>query len=85
MKASLNNPGGKINILGHSKQKCSIPNGFQDGDISLYSSLDLEPNTHAKCVERQLAVVTIDSDIVGVLQKMPNMLIRCPRTSCEVH
>jgi hypothetical protein len=41
-------PGGKVNILGghsigHSKQKLyvymvSIPNGFRDRDISLYSS-----------------------------------------------
>ena len=51
-------PGGNANILGvystgQSKQKCihvfyvsmyPIPNGFRDGGISLYGSLDLAPN-----------------------------------------
>jgi hypothetical protein len=48
-------PGGKVNILGshgicHSKQKlctntCPIAKGLRDRAISLYSSLDLAPNT----------------------------------------
>jgi hypothetical protein len=51
---------------------CLIPNGFRDRDISLYSSMDLAPNIALPSrmligVKRQLAVVTVDSDIVGVL------------------
>jgi hypothetical protein len=57
---------------------CPIPNGFWDRAISLYSSLDLEPNIVLPSsmwigVKRQLAVVTVDSDIVGVLWKMPHI------------
>jgi hypothetical protein len=57
---------------------CPIPNGFRDKAISLYSSLDLAPNivlpSHM-CIgaKRQLAVVTIDSDIVGVLWNIPHI------------
>jgi hypothetical protein len=62
--------------ISHSKQKmyvviCPIPNGFQSRAISLYSSLGLASNVvlpfchiAPKC---QLAVVTFDRDIVGVL------------------
>jgi hypothetical protein len=51
---------------------CPIPSGLPDRVISLYSSLDLAPNIVFPSsmwlgVERQLAVVTVDSDIVGVL------------------
>jgi hypothetical protein len=51
---------------------CPIPNGFRDRAISLYSSLDLAPNIVLPSrmgirVKRQLAVVTVDSDTVGVL------------------
>jgi hypothetical protein len=56
----------------------SIPNGFRDRAISLYSSLDLTPNIvflsrMEISVKRQLAVVTVDSDIVGVFRKMLRM------------
>jgi hypothetical protein len=58
---------------------CRILNGFRDRAISLYSSLDLASNIVLPSrmwigVKRQSAVVTVDSDIVGVLWKMPNML-----------
>jgi hypothetical protein len=51
---------------------CPIPNGFQHTAISLYSSLDLAPNIVLPSsigvgVKRQLVVVTVDSDTVGVL------------------
>jgi hypothetical protein len=51
---------------------CHVPNGFRDRAISLYSSLDLLlsivlPSRMGIGVKRQLAVVTVDSDIVGVL------------------
>jgi hypothetical protein len=54
---------------------CPIPNGFQDRAISLYSSLDLAPNIVLPSrmwigVKRQLAVVTVANDIVGVLWKI---------------
>jgi hypothetical protein len=57
---------------------CPIPNGFRDRTISLYSSLDLAPNIVLPSrmwigVKRQLAVVTVNSDIVGVLWKMPHI------------
>jgi hypothetical protein len=57
---------------------CPIPNGFRDRAILLYSSLDLGPNTVLPSriwigVKRQLSVVTVDSDIVGVLWKMPHI------------
>jgi hypothetical protein len=50
---------------------CPIPNGFRDRAISFYICLDLEPNIVLPSrmrigVKRQLAVVTVDSDIVGV-------------------
>jgi hypothetical protein len=59
---------------------CPIPNGFRDRAISLYSSFDLAHNIvfpsrmwiGVKC---QLAVVTVDSDIVGVLGKMRHRFI----------
>jgi hypothetical protein len=49
-----------------------IPKGFRERAISLYSSLRLAPNTVLPSCMRivmkcQLAVVTVDSDIVGVL------------------
>jgi hypothetical protein len=49
----------------------SIPNGFRGINTSLYSSLDLVPSiilpSRMKIgVKRQLAVVTVDSDIVAV-------------------
>jgi hypothetical protein len=58
--------GGKVNILG--EYICHIPN----------SSLDLAPNiilpSHMwNSVKRQFAVVTVDSDIVGVLWKIPHI------------
>jgi hypothetical protein len=54
---------------------CPIPKGFRDRAISLYSSLHLARNIVRPSrmwigVKRQLAVVTVDSDIVGVLWKM---------------
>jgi hypothetical protein len=50
---------------------CPIPNGFRDRANSLYSILDLAPNTVLPSgmwisVKRQLAVVTADTDTVGV-------------------
>jgi hypothetical protein len=53
-----------------------IPNGFRDRVISLYSSLDLAPNIVLPSrmwigVKRQLAVVTVVSDIVECCGKMP--------------
>jgi hypothetical protein len=61
---------------------CLIPNGLRDRAISLYSTSDLTINIFRSShiwigLKRQLAVVTVDSDIVGVLSKIPNMLIRC--------
>jgi hypothetical protein len=57
---------------------CPLPNGFRDTAISVYSSLDLAPNIVVPTqmwigVKHQLAVVTIDTDIVGVLSKMPHL------------
>jgi hypothetical protein len=57
---------------------CPIPNGFRDRAISLYCSLDLAPNTVLPSrmwigVKSQMAVVTADSDIVGVLWKIPHI------------
>jgi hypothetical protein len=57
---------------------CPIANGFRDRAISLYSSLDLASNIVLPSsmwigVKRQMAVVTVDSDIVGVLWKMPRI------------
>jgi hypothetical protein len=57
---------------------CPIPNGFRDGAISLYSNLDLAPNIVLPYrmwvgVKRQLAVVTVDSDTIGMLWKMPHI------------
>jgi hypothetical protein len=59
---------------------CPIPNGFRDRAISLNSSSDLAPNIVLPSrltaplseamrisVKRQLALVTVDSDIVGAL------------------
>jgi hypothetical protein len=51
---------------------CPIPNGFRNIDVSLCSILDLAPDiVHLSRmrigVKRQLAVVTVDSSIVGVL------------------
>jgi hypothetical protein len=58
---------------------CPIPNGFRDGAISFYSSLDLAPNIVLSSpiwigVKRQLAVVTVNSDIVGLLWKIMHIL-----------
>jgi hypothetical protein len=55
---------------------CSIPNGFGDRSILLYSSLDLAPNSVLPShmwigVKRQLAFVAVYS--VGVLWKMPHI------------
>jgi hypothetical protein len=50
-----------------------ILNGFRDRAISLYISLDLAPSRREISVKRQLAIVTVDSDIVGVLWKMLRM------------
>jgi hypothetical protein len=55
-----------------------IPNGFRNRGISLYSSLNLAPNIVLPSrmwisVKRQLAVVTVDSDVVGALWKMPHI------------
>jgi hypothetical protein len=57
---------------------CPIPNGFRDRAISLYSSLGLAHNIVLPSrtwigVKRQLAVVTVESDIVGVLWKMAHI------------
>jgi hypothetical protein len=54
----------------------TIPNGFRDSAISLYNRLDLAHNIVLPSgmwigVKRQLAVVTVDSDIIGVLWKIP--------------
>jgi hypothetical protein len=84
-----NVPGGNIKILGghsigHSKQKkkknciCTCVLFRNVSEISLYSSLDLAhsiilPSRMWISVKRQLAVVTVDSDIVGVLRKMPHI------------
>jgi hypothetical protein len=81
--------GGKVNILGghnisYSKQKlvyvcmCPLPNCFRDTAIWLYKNSNLAPNSvfHARMwvgVKRQLAVVTVDSDTVGVFWKMPHI------------
>jgi hypothetical protein len=59
---------------------CPIPNSFRDRAISPYSSLNLAPNIVLPSrmwigVKRQLAVVTVDSDTVGVLWKMPHVFI----------
>jgi hypothetical protein len=56
----------------------SIPNGFRDRTVSLYSSLLLARNivlpSHTwNSVKCQLAVVTVDIDTVGVLWKMSHM------------
>jgi hypothetical protein len=80
---------------------CPIMNGFWDRAISLYSSLDLAPNIVLPFrtwidVKRQLAVVTVDNEIVGVLWKMPRIItnakyadmlydVCCSHTSCKVH
>jgi hypothetical protein len=50
----------------------SIPNGYLDTAIPLYSVLDMAPKTVLPSnmwisVKRQLAVVTADSDILEVL------------------
>jgi hypothetical protein len=55
---------------------CPIPKGFQDRDIWLNSSLDWASNTVWSMwidVKRQLAIVTVDGDIVRVLWKMPHI------------
>jgi hypothetical protein len=81
-------PRGKVNILGghsigHSKHSnsymymCPIPNCCRDRAVSLCSSLDLAPNTVLPSgiwigLKRQLAVVTVDSDTVRLLWKMPH-------------
>jgi hypothetical protein len=57
---------------------CPIPNGFPDGAISLYSSLNLVTNIVLSTrmwidVKRQLAVVTVNSDIKGVLWKIKHI------------
>jgi hypothetical protein len=59
---------------------CPIPNAFLDGAISPYNRLDLASNIVLPSsiwigVKRQLAVVTVDSDTVGVLWKMPHIFI----------
>jgi hypothetical protein len=75
---------------------CPIPNGFRDTAVSLYSSSVSTPKTVLPfrmwiSVKRQLAFVTADSDIVGMLWKYrtsserPNMLISCPHKSCKMH
>jgi hypothetical protein len=56
---------------------CPILNGFWEKAISLYSSLDLASNiVLPSCMwisVKHLAIVTVDSDIVGVLWKMPHI------------
>jgi hypothetical protein len=75
---------------------CPLSNGFRDRAISLYSSLVSAPNIVLPSrtwigMKRQLAVVTVDSDIVGVLWKMSHKCqicwyaVCCPHTSCKVH
>jgi hypothetical protein len=64
---------------------CPIPNFFRDRAISLYSSLDMTPNIVLPSrmwigVKRKLAVVTVDSDIVGVLWKMPHIFTNAEYT-----
>jgi hypothetical protein len=74
---------------------CPVPNGFRDRANSLYSSLDLAPNIVLSSgmwigVKHQLAVVTADSDNVGVLWKrrhistIPNIVICCTLFSHEL-
>jgi hypothetical protein len=72
-------PGRKVNIL--EGYICPTPNGFWDRAISFYSSLDLEPNTILPSrmwigVKHQLATSTADSDIVGVLWKIPHIFTK---------
>ena len=53
-----------------------IPTSFQDRAIWLYSSLDWAPNTVWSMwigVKHQLDIMTVDSDTVGVLRKMPHI------------
>lgn len=57
-----------------------ILNGFRDIATSVHSSLELVPNTLLPSgmwigVKHQLAAVTVDSDTVGVLWKMPHIFI----------
>jgi hypothetical protein len=57
---------------------CPIPDSFRDRAISLYTSSDLAPNIVLPSrmwidVKPQLADVTVDSDIVGALWKMPHI------------
>jgi hypothetical protein len=57
---------------------CPISNVFRHRAISLYSSSDLAPNivlpSHLWIgVKRHLAIVPVDSDIVGVLWKMAHI------------
>jgi hypothetical protein len=75
---------------------CPIPNTFRDRAISLHSSLDLVPNIVLPSrmwisVKQQFAIVTSDSDIVGVLWKLLHIFtnaeydVSCPHMSCKVH
>jgi hypothetical protein len=79
---------------------CPIPKGFRDRNTWLYSSLNLASNIVLPSrmwigVKRQLAVVTVDSDTVGVLLKTLHNLTNteyvdtpfaacCPHTSSKV-
>jgi hypothetical protein len=68
-------PGGKVNILGdhsicHSEQKsvyvqCSIPNGFLDRAISLYSSLDVHQDALRRATHHVLTRVAKCIDVDG--------------------
>jgi hypothetical protein len=58
---------------------CPIPNDSRDRAISQYNGLDLASNIGLPSrmwivVKRQLAVVTVDSDIVGELWKIPHII-----------
>jgi hypothetical protein len=78
-------PGGKVNILGghsirHSKQKsvhvCVLFQKVDEIETWFNSSLDWAFNTVWSTwidVKRQLAVVSVDRDVVRVLWKMPHI------------
>ena len=82
-------PGGNVNFLGdhsvgHSKQKCictrvifrkvSVIEPFRCTGVWIWRPiLSSTPAVLRHCMKRQLALVTADSDTVGVLCKMPHL------------
>jgi hypothetical protein len=66
---------------------CPIVNGFRARAISPYGGLDLAssiflPSRMWIDAKRQFAVVTVDSDSVGVLWKMPHVFINSEYAEC---